>query len=318
MKEPLKVVAGTSDRPLVIDDVQIQCYVLEDEMRVLSQGDLLTAISGSSVPETGTGDAPVTDGLPAFLASDNLKPFISKELMSLTRPVIFQPAPDSQPVVGYNALLLPEICVAYLEAHDAGALHPDQLPLVKNAEALVRGLATVGVVALVDEATNYQKIREQNALEKILDKYLKPDARKWTKTFPDEFWRKLIKIKGLPSYMAVKRPDFVGVWVNSIVYERLAPEILSKLQELNPAEIDPKTGTRSREKKHHQYLTEDHGLPELREHLAKVMVLMDAAANTRDFDRLLNTALPKCPQHGIPPAISLKKLDKSEPDDRTT
>ena len=34
--EPLKVIAGTPDRPLVIGDIEIPCYVLEDETRVLS------------------------------------------------------------------------------------------------------------------------------------------------------------------------------------------------------------------------------------------------------------------------------------------
>ncbi len=32
-----KVICGSPDKPLVFDDVEIQCYVLEDETRVLSQ-----------------------------------------------------------------------------------------------------------------------------------------------------------------------------------------------------------------------------------------------------------------------------------------
>ena len=35
--EPLKVIAGAPDRPLVIGDIEIPCYVVEDETRVLSQ-----------------------------------------------------------------------------------------------------------------------------------------------------------------------------------------------------------------------------------------------------------------------------------------
>jgi len=301
-REPLKTVAGTPDRPLVIGGIEIQCYVLENELRVLSQGDFLTAINGPGGPGVEPAGMPDADELPVFLSGGNLKPFISKELVSSATPVLFQLDTDSQPIVGYSALLLPEVCVAYLEARDAGALHPD--PLAKNAETLIRGLATVGVIALVDEATDYRRVCEQNALEKILNRYLDDNARKWAKTFPDEFWRKLIKIKGLPSYMAMKRPDFVGMWVNDIVYKRLAPGILQELEELNPAETDPITGTRTRENKHHQYLTEDQGLPELREHLAKVMTLMDAAANKHDFRRLLNTALPK---HGPIPVKPLEK-----------
>ncbi len=43
-KTPLKVIAGTPDKPLVIGDIEIPCYVLEDETRVLSQGGFLKAI----------------------------------------------------------------------------------------------------------------------------------------------------------------------------------------------------------------------------------------------------------------------------------
>ena len=36
-KNALKVIAGAQDHPLVIGDIYIQCYVLEDETRVLTQ-----------------------------------------------------------------------------------------------------------------------------------------------------------------------------------------------------------------------------------------------------------------------------------------
>ena len=41
----LKVIAGTVDHPLIIGDIEIPCYVLEDETRVLSQGGFLVAIA---------------------------------------------------------------------------------------------------------------------------------------------------------------------------------------------------------------------------------------------------------------------------------
>ena len=47
-KGPLEVIAGAADKPLVIGDVEIQCYVLEDETRVLSQGGFLKGCGSSS------------------------------------------------------------------------------------------------------------------------------------------------------------------------------------------------------------------------------------------------------------------------------
>src|SRR5690606_187703 len=153
----------------------------------------------------------------------------------------------------------------------------------EQAYVLIRGLAHVGIIALVDEATGYQQIRESDALQKILDRYIKEHAHRWAKTFPDEFWHKLITIKGYPSYIALRRPAYVGHWVNDIIYDRLAPGIKKKLKEINPR--SPKG---HRKNKHHQHLTEDYGVPELRDHLSKVMVLMDASANKNEFERLLN------------------------------
>lgn len=44
--------------------------------------------------------------------------------------------------------------------------------VAKKAEILVRGLATIGIIALVDEATGYQDIRARKALNQILDKFI--------------------------------------------------------------------------------------------------------------------------------------------------
>jgi hypothetical protein len=49
-----------------------------------------------------------------------------------------------------------------------GALQRQQLGKAQKAEILTRALAHTGVVALVDEATGYEKIRPQNALQEYL------------------------------------------------------------------------------------------------------------------------------------------------------
>jgi hypothetical protein len=69
----------------------------------------------------------------------------------------------------------------------------------------------------------------------------------------------------------------------------LAPGILSKVRELNP-----KIKESGRKHKHFQFLTDDHGVPELREHLTKVMTLADVAITTsQDFNVLLDKVLPR-------------------------
>jgi len=50
----------------------------------------------------------------------------------------------------------------------------------------------------------------------------------------------------------------------------------------------------ARKHKHFQFLTDDHGVPELREHLTKVMTVADLAISMHyDFDQMLDRVLPR-------------------------
>lgn len=269
---------------LLIGDLTIPCHVLEDETRVLSGRGMQNSLGFS---RASSGSA-----LTNFVDS-KLVDFIPKESMEkIKNPIAFKrigsggSAPHTN---GYDATILIDICDAIIQANRKGLLADTQQKYAEGAEIIIRSVAKVGIIALVDEATGFQNIREKNALQKILDKFLQDEKRKWSKTFPDEFWYKLVKIKGYDSYIALNRPAYVGHWVNDIVYARLAPGIKKKLRELNPR--SQKTG--NRQGTHHQHLTEDHGLPELKDHLNKVMVLMDASSSKNEFERLLNKSLPK-------------------------
>jgi len=267
--------AGT----LSLGDIELSCFVSGDGERFISGRSMTSAIGMK-----GRGQ-----GMARISTNSTLKPFMNNALvMAIEQPVrIVGKTP--RPVHGYRAEILADLCDALLEARKAGALKTEQeLRYGQFAEILVRGFARVGIASLVDEATGYQNVRENDALQRILDRFLKDEARTWSKTFPDEFWQKLVKTKGYSSYYALKRPGFVGHWVNDIIYSRLAPGIKDKLKEINP-----RLSSGTRKNRHHQHLTEDHGLPELKDHLKKVMVLMDASSNKREFERLLDKSLPK-------------------------
>ena len=265
--------------PLSLGEIELSCFVTGDGERFIS-GRSMTGAIGMK----GRGQ-----GMARISANSTLKPFMNNALvMAIEQPMEIT-GKTPKPVHGYRAEILADLCDAILEARKAGALKTEQeIRYGHFAENLVRGFARVGIAALVDEATGYQKVRDDAALQKILDKFLKDEARTWSKTFPDDFWQKLVKVKGYDSYYAMKRPAFVGHWVNDIVYSRLAPGIKDKLKEINP-----RLSSGERNKKHHQHLTEDYGLPELKDHLNKVMVLMDASSSKKEFEKLLNKSLPK-------------------------
>lgn len=189
MSKLRKVIAGAPDKPLIIAGIEIQCYVLEDETRVLSQAGFVRALGGSK--PAGRAGRNGADNLPVFLQAKGLKPFINKDLTVPTIPIPFQPATGGGVAIGYRAETLPQVCEVYLKARDAGALLASQRHIAERAEILIRGLATVGIIALVDEVTGYQKIRARKALATILEKYIALELQPWTRTFPPGFYGEL-------------------------------------------------------------------------------------------------------------------------------
>ena len=281
---------------LEISDPPIPCAVLEDETRVLSLRGMDAALgragragSGSSYRRraSGNGDA----RLPAFLGASNLREFIDDELaVALSEQIRYTPARGGPPAYGIRADLLPKICDVWLRAREANALSHQQMHVAQQTEILTRGLAHVGIISLVDEATGYQQVRARRALEEILEKFISKELRKWIKTFPDEFYIEMFRLRAWQynSGSIRKRPGVVGRFTNDLIYERLAPGVLDELHRITPR--DSKGRTKQR---YFQRLTEDVGHPRLREHLTAVIALMRASSNWSNFYRLMQRAFPK-------------------------
>lgn len=278
-----------------IGDATISAAVLPNGKRLLTQSTFLRALGRARTPKAGTGVLSTVDGVPFFLQAEALKPFISNELLLSTTPIFFRHTTGKKGV-GYDAELLPQVSEVYLKMRDSLTGEGKPIPrqydhIIRACDAVMRGLARVGIVALVDEATGYQEVRDKLALQRILDKYLTAEKAKWAKTFPDEFYKKLFRVRGLVyDPMTVRRPGFIGHDTNNLVYDRLAPGVLKKLQEYNP-----RTEKGYRKDRHHQFFTQDYGIPELKQHILNIMFLMDAAGdkNWKGFLSLLNRAAPR-------------------------
>ena len=283
MNKTLKVIAGAPDRPLVIGDIEIPCYVLEDETRVLSQRGLQTGIG------MGTSGGSGAHRIARFVSTLEDKGLDINDLAARsTNPIEFQPPGGGRTAYGYPAALLADFCDIVLRARRERILQKQQEHIADQCEILMSGFARVGLIALVDEATGYQEIRAQNALATILEKFIAKELQPWTRTFPIEFYEQIARLRGWPSNYALKRPSIVGKYTNDLVYQRLAHGVYDELRRKNPTL--PAGGRRH---KHHQWFTPDPGHPKLKEHLAAVMALMRATPNWDKFMSSLNRAFPK-------------------------
>lgn len=283
-----------------IGETTISCAVLDDRRRILSERSINEALGGNRPGSHWRRRKDIAGGdyVPMFVSAGNLAPFIPPSLaMALAQPIRYRNASGSiANTYGVVATLLPEICTVWLRARREGGLLPSQEHIAAQAEILQGGLAQVGIVALVDEATGYQEVRDRNELNRILEAYISKELLPWTKRFPDEYYQELFRLRGW-SYnpVSVKRPQFVGKLTNEIVYDKLPPGVLDELKRLNPTDADG-----HRKYHHHRLLTDDVGNVHLQKQLVAVTTLMRISSSWASFKRLFDKAFPTDGQLSLP------------------
>ena len=272
-----------------IGEIVLQCAVLQNKMRVISEVSVARELGRSTggkkrIPATTSGGLP----MPAFLSDASLEPFVPASLrLALSDPVVFRGRGGQRR--GIEANLLPEICEAWLKARDAGILQPRQLRIAEKADAIKRALADVGITALVDEATDYQEVRDRDELHGILEAYIAKELRPWAAQFPEEFYRQLFRLRGWQySPVSVKRPGTLGRIVSELIYEKLPDGVIEELGRRSPVV----SAQGRRRQPHQQFLADEVGHPHLDRHIASVTALMRASSSWQGFRRLFDRAFP--------------------------
>jgi hypothetical protein len=286
MKEKLK---ATHEGELNLGEAKLDVAVLENGKRIITQSAVFKALG-----RPARGNSRVIN-IPTFMDAKNLQPLISKELYAVTNKVEYLDK-NGKTQQGYDADILPLVSDLYLKARQENVLLASQTETAIKAEILVRSLARVAIVSLIDEATGYQEIRAKDALQVFLQKFLEEEKGKWVKTFPDEFFESIFRMKGWSWSIANKgkKPSVVGHYINNYVYSRIAPQVLSELKRLNP-----KDEKGNRKAKHPQFIDVDYGHPKLKEHLSILTAFAKASGhNWTNWQRMVERALPKFEQDG--------------------
>jgi P63C domain len=260
---------------------KLPCYVLEDGTRVLSGRGMANALRMAG--EVEKGKEKPGNILRKYLSQKSLKPFIYKE----KNPEHFDPVVcyiGGTKTHGYEATILVDICDAFLEARKSTHLSPRQKIIADQCEILVRSFAKVGIIALIDEATGYQKEREET-LQAILKLYISEEILKWQKTFHNEFYEQIFRLWNLPftPENMNKRPSFIGILTNKLIYENLPKGsfVLEKLKEKTP-----KTKGGHLRYRLHQSLTEM-GREELKKAIYTLVAYARISKDKNKFLRLM-------------------------------
>ena len=277
---PLQVIAGSSYRPLFIADMELPCYVLENETRVFSLREMFFAMASFG--------GKVAEKIPALLSSNAVTPFIPKRLsLILDFPVQFKNPAGRGKVYGYPAATIVDISRVIVDAYENGALGEEYGQIARRCSILLGSVSKLGIIAMVDEVTGYQDIRRSRALAEILDKYLSPEWQPWAKQFPDIFYREMFRLNSWNGPEDLKRPSVIARYIDDLVFRRLDRSVLEDL-----GRKTSKRSPRARRSERHPWLTYHIGHPRLRDHLLQVMALMKGSPNWKTFHRMLERAFP--------------------------
>lgn len=279
-----RVTHGSEDHPLRITNIEIQCYVLEGGVRVITNRGLQRAL--------GMAESGGAQRLADLMGRFESKSVAVRDLpVRMKRPIEFRPVRGGRSAFGYEATVLADICDVIIDARRAGVLTTQhELRLADHCEILLQGFFRVGIIALIDEATGYQESRAKDALTKILEAFIAKELQAYVDAFPSDFYQQLFRLRGLDyPHDSVKRPQYFGCLTNDIVYKRLAPGILAELKRITPRQ--PSTGRRKH--KYYQRLTANVGYPKLKEHLGAVVAVMKMSKDWNDFVSKLDQHYPR-------------------------
>jgi len=284
---------------LEFDQIKFKCAVIERPdgtvLRLISQSEFMEGMgmyySGYIAKQHREKEGAA--GVPMFLAQSSLRPFLENNLDDLQFELFEYITEGGQLAKGIPAESISKICKVWVEARRAGALGNAKrmLQIADNAAIIRDVLADVGIIALVDEATGYQDVRARDALQVILNAFLKKSFAAWSKRIPDEFYKEIYRLRGWDwPGMQKNRFQVVGKYTTDLIYKRLAPGIQDELSKRNPKNVKG-----NRKSKHHQWLTENIGHPALAQHVHAVLGLMRASKTWGQFKDLVNAAFPVMP-----------------------
>ena len=155
----VNAIAGSPDKPITLGGIKVPCYVLEDGRRVIATNGVLDAL------EMARGGAMVKgmNRLELFAAQNRLSPFVSKDLLArIADPIRFRVGNNTSH--GFESDDLIDLAEAVIAADNAGVLQKQQRAIAHRCRVITSGLTRIGLIALIDEATGYQKRRDADEL----------------------------------------------------------------------------------------------------------------------------------------------------------
>jgi len=96
---------------------------------------------------------------------------------------------------------------------------------------LADGFANRGIIALVDDATEYRGDRLKEDVLRVIAAYMSPSLLTWTAKFKPPLFEEIYRIHGWEYKPgSAKHPQYTGAFITKYVYEPLPPGVLEEMK----------------------------------------------------------------------------------------
>ena len=275
---------AVSQGVLPIGDTNVDVYVLKDRRRLVSKRAMARALGLKS-----DGGNAFTKTLSGKIIGSRIPPELRQKIEN---PLLFRPM-SGDPAHGYEAVVLIELCDFLMQIRDD--LLDTQKFLARQAEAIIRSAAKLGIIALIDAVTGFIDDKRREEYRELWQQFVRDEAAKWEKAeFPDDFFNVIYKLYGLKRLNpnSTKHPKFFAKILRKYVYQPLANSKGAILQELD-AKNPVVYANGGRRYKMFQFLSEEVGIPELRKHIWKTVGIGLSVGTKEQFDRSFYNAFPE-------------------------
>lgn len=254
-------------------NIDIDCYVLEDGQRVLSWRGASRATGFAE----GSGSRMIrmlkeTQAIQQYLSPALQEIIIKHDKHQLDR---FKGKVDGKPVHGdiFPADLLVDVADAFHKARINNELRIQKhIEFADNLYTIMKVFSKVGIIALVDEVTGYQKIRSERELQEKAKLYIAEEFRVWQKMFPEVFFKEVSRLYSWDyNPDSTQRPLAMANFINHYVYSHFPKEAMKQIRS--------ERGWR----KNHQGLSEEVGIPQLNAIIQQILTLAQISDNIDEF-----------------------------------
>lgn len=283
-----------------IDSRQLYCAVLPaaagHPLRVFVHREVASLLSGKR-----------KRSLKKFAQATNLQPFLPKDFSQHFDQHLIRFKLNRKTEQGISAGSLFILMKSYLNARKAGVLLPTQEYFAKMSDLVLFTFTPSGIEETVDKATGYQDVSMKNALEKIFDKMLPLYTGLNTLVSPLELYKQWFRLNNWEwqPEAAKSKPGILAKWTSELIYERLSPELISRLRDDQQASVCSN---------HLHFSLQEMEVPALREFFSGLIALARATANWRKYYDMVNRAYPRYehPYYTISPEVLSNNSEEIE------